>query len=107
MVYSLSSDNDLHTNNNCPEARLIASIQVVVWGIPRAVAQSRHTDCKLRLGPGEKMPDFPAIYLKSRWVIKSGRRWSEPIGGLIDVEESCRLGLTSAVASMLAASTRA
>ena len=33
------------------------------------------------------MPDFPAIYLKSRWVIKSGRRWSEPIGGLIDVEE--------------------
>ena len=52
------------------------------------------------------MPVFRATSSKNRWAIKSGLRWSELIGvliALIDAEGSCRLGLTSAVASPLAA----
>jgi hypothetical protein len=48
---------------------------------------------------------FHVISSKNRWAIRSGLRWSELIGvptASIDVEQSCRLGPISAVASVLA-----
>jgi hypothetical protein len=46
------------------------------------------------------------ISSKKRWAIRSGLRWSEPIGAptaSIGDVRSCRLGPISAVASLLAA----
>jgi hypothetical protein len=56
------------------------------------------------------MPVFRAISWKNRSAIRSGLRWSELIGAptaSIDVEQSCRLGLISVVASLLAAALSA
>ena len=50
------------------------------------------------------MPGFRATSSKNRWAIRSGLRWSEPIGALtasIAAKQSCRLGLISVVASLL------
>jgi hypothetical protein len=89
--------------------RTATNLASLVGSIPRAAAQSLHTDCEPHLGRGEKMPVFRAISWKNRWAIRSGRRWSELIGAptaSIDVEQSCRLGLISVVASLLAVSVR-
>ena len=53
---------------------------------------------------------FRVISSKNRWAIRSGLRWSELIGAptaLIGAEQSCRLGLISVVASLLAAGVSA
>ena len=52
----------------------------LVGSIPRAVAQSLHTDYEPHLGRGEKTWGFPVISSKSCSAIRSGLWVSELIG---------------------------
>jgi hypothetical protein len=76
------------------------------WMIPRAAAQSPHTDSGRLLELGEKMLSFRATSSKNPWAIRSGLRWSELIGAPTASngdKQSCGLGQISVVASLLAA----